>query len=82
MLLYVWRLLTLQFEEPTGTEEFLGVSSIQVEMSLSFLQSKRDIYVLPFCPLLNLSLKFFLLFFYVVLLTMFSFYKIFGDIFP
>jgi len=39
MLPYVWRLLTLQFEEPTGTEEFLGVASIQVEMSLSFLQS-------------------------------------------
>lgn len=76
----------LQFEEPAGTEEFLGVSSIQVEMTLNFLQSKHDIYVLPFCPLLNLSLKFFLLFcilfFYMPLLTMFSFYKIFGYIFP
>jgi hypothetical protein len=43
MFPYVLRLLTLQFEEPTGTEEFLGVSSIKVQMSVSFLSSKYDI---------------------------------------
>jgi hypothetical protein len=37
MFPYVLRLLTLQFEEPTGKEEFLGASSILVQMFVSFL---------------------------------------------
>jgi hypothetical protein len=85
MLPYVWRLLTLQFEEQIGTEELCGVSSIQVQMSLSFLQSKHDIYVFPFCPLQNVIEIFFLffciLFFYLALLTLFFFLQNFGDFF-
>jgi hypothetical protein len=49
-------------------DKFLGLSSIQVEMPLSFLQWKHDIYVFPLRSILILSLKIFWIIFHIVLL--------------